>query len=56
VKVIGHGPNDPGFGQGTQTVLQITGPAGQAIVHLEGSGKLDVKDLVKHDSLIPPSH
>jgi hypothetical protein len=56
VKVIGHGPNDPGFGSGTQTVLQITGPNGQAIVHLEGSGRLNVHDLVKHDSIIPPSH
>jgi hypothetical protein len=56
VKVIGHGPNDPGFGQGTQTVLQITGPNGQAIVHLEGSGRLNVHDLVKNDAIIPPTH
>ena len=56
VKVIGHGPNDPGFGSGTQTVLQITGPNGQAIVHLEGSGRLNVHDLVKHDAIIPPTH
>jgi hypothetical protein len=55
VKVLGHGPNDPAFGHGTQTVLQISGPSDQAIVHLQGSGKLDLEDLVKHDSLIPPS-
>ena len=55
VKVLGHGPNDPSFGYGTQTVIQISGPSDQAIVHLQGSGKLDLEDLVKHDSLIPPS-
>jgi hypothetical protein len=55
VKVLGHGPNDPSFGHGTQTVIQISGPSDQAIVHLQGSGKLDLEDLVKHDSLIPPS-
>ena len=56
VKVIGHGPNDPGYGSGTQTVLQITGPNGTAIVHLEGSGKLNVHELVKNDAIIPPTH
>ena len=55
VKVLGHGPNDPSFGHGTQTVLQISGPSDQAIVHLQGSGKLELQDLVKHDGLIPPS-
>jgi hypothetical protein len=55
VKVLGHGPNDPSFGHGTQTVIQISGPSDQAIVHLQGSGKLDLQDLVKHDGLIPPS-
>ena len=55
VKVLGHGPNDPSFGYGTQTVIQSSGPSDQAIVHLQGSGKLDLQDLVKHDSLIPPS-
>jgi hypothetical protein len=55
VKVLGHGPNDPSFGHGTQTVIQISGPSDQAIVHLQGSGKLDLEDLVKHDTLIPPS-
>jgi hypothetical protein len=55
VKVLGHGPNDPAFGHGTKTVVQISGPSDQAIVHLQGSGKLDLQDLVKHDSLIPPS-
>lgn len=55
VKVLGHGPNNPSFGPGTQTVVQISGPSDQAIVHLQGSGKLDLQDLVKHDGLIPPS-
>jgi len=55
VKVLGHGPNDPAFGQGTKTVVQISGPSDQAIVHLQGSGKLDLQDLVKHAGLIPPS-
>jgi len=55
VKVLGHGPNDPGFGHGTKTVIQISGTSDQAIVHLQGSGKLDLQDLVKHAGLIPPS-
>jgi len=55
VKVLGHGPNDPGFGHGTKTVVQISSPSDQAIVHLQGSGKLDLQDLVKHAGLIPPS-
>jgi hypothetical protein len=55
VKVLGHGPNDPSFGHGTQTVIQISGPSDQAIVHLQGSGKLDLQDLLKHHVLIPPS-
>jgi hypothetical protein len=56
VKVLGYGRNDPGFGHGTRTTLEITGPGGRAIVNLEGSGKLDVKDLLSHDSLILPPH
>jgi hypothetical protein len=55
VKVLGHGPNDPAFGHGTKTVVQISGPSDPAIVHLQGSGKLDLQDLVKHAGLIPPS-
>ena len=56
VKVVGHGANDPGYGHGTKTTLEITGPGGSARIDLQGSGKLDLKDLVHHDSLLlPPS-
>jgi hypothetical protein len=48
-------PERPAFGHGTKTVVQISGPSGQAIVHLQGSGKLNLQDLVKHAGLIPPS-
>jgi hypothetical protein len=56
VKVVGHGPNDPGFGRGTQTTLEISGPHGSALIKLEGAGKLDLPDLLKHHSLILPPH
>ena len=56
VKVVGHGPNDPGFGIGNKTTLEITGPGGSARIDLQGSGRLDLKDLLHHDSLLlPPS-
>ncbi len=54
VKVLGHGKNDPGFGPGTKTALEITGPHGTAVVNLEGVGKLDLADLLKHHSLLLP--
>jgi autotransporter passenger strand-loop-strand repeat protein len=56
VSVLGYGDNDAGYGAGTQTVLQINGPNGGAIVHLEGSGKLGLQDLLSHNSLILPPH
>jgi hypothetical protein len=56
VQVLGSGPNDPGFGHGTKTMLEVTGPGGTAIVNLEGAGKLDLKDLLKHNSLLLPPH
>jgi hypothetical protein len=56
VKVLGSGPNDQGFGHGTKTTLEISGPHGSATVNLEGVGKLDVQDLLKHHSLILPPH
>jgi hypothetical protein len=56
VKIVGHGANDPGYGHGTKTTLEIAGPGGSARIDLQGSGKLDLKDLVHHDSLLlPPS-
>lgn len=56
VHVVGHGSNDPGYGHGTKTTLEITGPGGSASVDLQGSGRLDLKDLLHHDSLLlPPS-
>jgi hypothetical protein len=54
-KVLGHGPNDPSPGHGTRAVVQSTGPSDRAIVHVQGSGKLDLKDLLEHDGLIPLS-
>jgi hypothetical protein len=56
VKVLGHGQNDPGFGPGTKTSLEVTGPHGSAVVNLEGVGKLDLADLLKHHSLLLPPH
>src|SRR5262249_49770200 len=56
VKVLGHGKNDPGFGHGTKTTLEISGPNGGAVVNLEGTGKLELRDLLKHTSLILPPH
>jgi hypothetical protein len=31
-------------------------PGGSAIVNLEGSGKLQLKDLLSHQSLVLPPH
>jgi hypothetical protein len=56
VKVLGSGPNDQGFGHGTRTTIEISGPHGSATVNLEGAGKLDLQDLLKHHSLILPPH
>jgi hypothetical protein len=56
VKVLGYGQNDPGFGAGTKTSLEVTGPHGSAVVNLEGSGKLELGDLLKHHSLLLPPH
>jgi hypothetical protein len=54
VKVVGHGPNDPGYGHGTKTTLEVTGLGGSARIDLQGSGRVDLKDLLHHDSLILP--
>jgi hypothetical protein len=56
VRVLGYGKNDPGFGPGTKTSLEVTGPHGSAIVNLEGAGKLELHDLLKHHSLLLPPH
>jgi autotransporter passenger strand-loop-strand repeat protein len=56
VQVLGIAGNDAGFGAGVQTVLQVNGPIGYALVHLEGSGKLELQDLLSHNSLILPPH
>jgi hypothetical protein len=52
--VLGYSKNDPGFGPGTKTSLEISGPHGTAIVNLEGAGKLELKDLLQHNSLLLP--
>lgn len=52
----GYSKNDPGFGPGTKTSLEISGPHGTAIVNLEGAGKLELKDLLQHNSLLLPPH
>jgi hypothetical protein len=54
VQVLGSGTNDPGFGPGTKTTLEVTGPQGSAVVHLESVGKIDLSDLLKNQSLILP--
>jgi hypothetical protein len=56
IKVVGHGANDPGYGHGTKTMLEIAGPSGSARIDLQGSGKLDLKDLLHHDSLLLPPY
>jgi hypothetical protein len=56
VKIVGHGANDPGHGIGTTTTLEVTGPSGSARIDLQGSGKLELKDLLQHDSLLLPPH
>jgi hypothetical protein len=54
VRVLGHGENDPGFGRGIKTSLGITSPPGTAVVNLEGVGKLELKDLLSHHTLVLP--
>jgi hypothetical protein len=56
VKIMGHGANDPGYGVGTKTTLEVTGPGGSARIDLQSSGKLELKDLLHHDSLLLPPH
>jgi len=54
VKIVGHGASDPGHSIGT--TLEVTGPGGSARIDLQGSGRLDLKDLLHHDSLLLPPH
>jgi len=56
VKIVGHGANDLGHGLGTKTTLEVTGPGGSARIDLQSSGKLELKDLLQHDSLLLPPH
>jgi len=49
-----HSENDPGFGRGIKTSLAIAGLHGTAIVKLEGVGKLELKDLLSHHTLVLP--
>jgi hypothetical protein len=56
VRVLGYGSNDLGFGPGTKTTLEVLGSQGTAVVHLQGVGKLDLADLLKHHSLLLPPH
>jgi len=57
VKIVSHGPSDPGFAGGGKTTLEITPPGGgSALVTLEGSGNLTLKQLLNHDSLLLPPH
>jgi hypothetical protein len=54
VKIVGHGASDPGHGIGT--TLEVTGLGGSARIDLQGGGKLELKDLLQHDSLLLPPH
>jgi len=55
VRVLDEGQNHAGVGGGTR--LEIAGPGGSAVVTLQGSGKLQLDDLLKHQSLhLPPQH
>ena len=39
---------------GSRLVFEVTGPSGHAVVTVEGSGKLNLEDILKNSSLIPP--
>jgi hypothetical protein len=54
IKVAGYSENASGSG-GT-TTLEVTGPNGSAVINVEGSGKVDVKDLLDNHSLLLPPH
>jgi hypothetical protein len=49
--VLSQGATQAG---GSRLVFEITSPSGHAVVTLESSGKLNLDDLLKNSSLIPP--
>jgi hypothetical protein len=57
-KVVGtltHGHVAQGIGHGAKTALDATGSPVQPVPHAHGTGKVDITQLVKPDTLIPPS-
>jgi hypothetical protein len=55
-RAISIGGASRALGVGTKTALAVSGPGGSAIVNLEGSGKLQLSDLLSHQSLVLPPH
>ena len=55
LSTVTHGQIAQGIGHGAKTALDATGSAVQPVPHAQGTGKIDVTQLVKPDTLIPPS-
>jgi hypothetical protein len=53
-KVVGSGSTEPSNNHVSNTTLDIAGPGGSARIELQGSGRVDLKDLLHHDSSILP--
>jgi hypothetical protein len=55
VSALTHGQIAQGIGHGAKTALDTAGSAVQPVPHAQGTGKVDITQLVKPDTLIPPS-
>jgi len=55
VSALTHGQTAQGIGHGGKTALDTAGAMVQPVPHAHGTGKVDITQLVKPDTLIPPS-
>jgi hypothetical protein len=55
VSALTHGQVAQGIGHGAKATLDAAGAAVQPVPHAHGTGKIDITQLVKPDTLIPPS-
>jgi hypothetical protein len=55
VSTLTHAQTAQGTGHGAKTALDTTGSAAQPVPHAHGTGKVDITQLVKPDTLFPPS-
>jgi hypothetical protein len=55
VSALTHGQIAQGVGHGAKTALDTAASALQPVPHAQGTGKVDITQLVKPDTLIPPS-